>query len=156
MNNKNDIFKKVRRDLNRRYGTTINRNENVLNTSSDVIRKSRDRNSKNVKNLLLKIKNVTKEKKYDNEIIDLLNESKEQLIFLQDKNKSLSSDLIEKINKIKKIYQNNKNLWTEIGESLETMLDEGNNEEQPNKSKTLENNNNQYMTFNYLHKELIQ
>ncbi len=156
MNLTNKKLIRIRRSLNNKYGRRVNkiRDEKGEFINIETVRKVRDKNSKNVKNLLLKIKNYMKDPR-DESTSSLINEAKEQIIFLQEKNKKLSSDLIEKINRIRSLYQNNKNLWTDIVGSLDSLYEDAEKEDDK-PLNTLTQSSNPYTTFNFLHKELIQ
>ena len=162
MNFTNKKLIRIRRTLNNKHGRQINRHKDERDEyiNIETVKKVRDKNSKNVKDLLVKIKTNIKDANHSNEhfekTLNLLNETKDQIIYLQEKNKKLSDDLIEKINKIRSLYRNNKNLWTDIIGTISNLYDDGPDDNQEPDPNSLSQSNNTYTTFNYLHKELIQ
>lgn len=158
---RNKHIETIRRNLNNKYRKRVNRirDEREQLITIDKVKKTRDMNAKNVKELLNEIKTNMKElSNKDDKTLDILTKCRDQITFLHEKNKKLSSDIVEKSNRIKTLYQTNRNLWTDVIDSVSCFYDETQEEntEPRNKSNTLKENNNPYTTFNFLHMELIQ
>lgn len=197
-NTRTDAFKRVCRKTTRKHRESININQNELidlNKNSETVRKTRDKNSRNVKIFLTKAKAFTKKVRKNstgqissdslfeivNEALTIIREAKTQIVTLQEKNSSLSSEVNDKIEKIKTLYHNNNILWRDITSSIcdfyeDDDVEDDNKEstgndnnskstntntrntknKQMNRPKTLEQCSTIYSIFNFPNRELIQ